>query len=454
MERALFNYLKNWLVAVDRKPLVIRGPRQVGKTWLVRYLAKFYKKQLIELNFEKDPSYASFFTSNDPKSILLNLSTLTKEKIEPENCILFLDEIQMAPQLLAKLRWFFEDLPQLAVVAAGSLLEFVLFQHSFSMPVGRISYAHLEPLSFEEFLIANGKESLYRYLSEYDFIMDFPAVLHEQLTRLFKEYVFVGGLPEVVLSWSTERSLGKVSQLHHDLLSTYHDDFSKYQGRIVTARLAEVLMAIPKMLGQKFVFSRVNPLIQAPTIKQVLTLLEKARICHRVKSIAANGVPLAGEIKEKYFKEIFLDVGLCNSALGFSFKQINAIADIVLVNHGAIAEQVVGQILRTIESPYIEPALYCWHREESGSNAEIDYVIQHGNQVIPLEVKAGSTGSLKSLHLFMGLKQLPLAIRINSALPSKTKVAVKNHQRHPTHYTLLSIPFYLIGQIHRLLDLT
>ena len=454
MERSLLNHLKNWLTSTNRKPLVLRGARQVGKTWLVRQLAKTAGKQLIELNFENQPSYISLFTSNDPQQILLNLGTVLNQKIDAGNCLLFLDEIQTAPQLFSKLRWFAEDLPQLPIIAAGSLLEFVLAEHSFSMPVGRISYMHLEPLSFEEFLLAQNKKSLLDYLETYDFRTEIPIVIHEQLTILFKEYLLIGGLPAAVVSWITERSFDKVNQVQHDLLATYRDDFSKYRGRIAIERLEEVMMKVPKMLGGKFVFSRVNSSIQSSTIKQVLDLLGKARICHSVWSCLANGVPLAADIREKYFKEIFLDTGLCSAALGLSLNHINAANEIIMINNGNMAEQVVGQLLRTIDPPYIEPTLYYWHREETGSNAEIDYIIQHGNNVIPVEVKAGSTGSLKSLHLFMGLKKFSVAIRINSDLPSQTKVDVKNYAGNSVKYILISIPFYLTGQTHRLLDLS
>lgn len=453
MKRTLLNYLNTWLVSSDRKPLVIRGARQVGKTWLVRHFAEKSGKQLIELNFEKQPAYASYFNSNNSEQILLNLSTISNQKIDPQNCLLFLDEIQAAPQLFSKLRWLAEDLPQLSVIAAGSLLEFVLAQHSFSMPVGRISYMHLEPLSFEEFLLANEKQSLYDYLTQYDFSIEIPKAIHEQLTILFKEYLLIGGLPAVVSNWIMERSLNRVNQIQNDLLATYRDDFFKYKGRIATERLDEVMTTIPRMLGQKFIFSKVNKEIQAATIKQVLDLLEKARISHRVRSSSSNGVPLAAEIKEKYFKEIFLDIGLCSSALGLNLNQINSVDEIIMINNGGVAEQIVGQLLRTIAPPYIEPALYCWHREEVGSSAEIDYVIQHGNKVIPIEVKVGSTGSLKSLHLFMGIKKFPIAIRINSDYPTKINVDVTDNLGNPVKYQFISLPFYLVGQLHRLIDL-
>lgn len=453
MDRILQAYLKKWLSSTDRRPLVIRGARQVGKTWLVRHFAQIGGRKLIELNFERQPALVSLFNSNDPQQILLNLSTILGQEIAPDNSLLFLDEIQAAPQLFSKLRWFAEDMPQLPVIAAGSLLEFVLADHSFSMPVGRISYMHLEPLSFEEFLLASDKKSLYDYLGGYDLKSDIPMIIHEQLLTLFKEYLLVGGLPSAVVSWVTERSFNKVNQIQNDLLATYRDDFTKYNGRLAIEKIEEVMTAIPRMLGQKFVFSRVNLSAQSTTIKQVLDLLEKARICHRVWSCSANGVPIAAEIKEKYFKAIFLDTGLCSTALGLSLNQMNLANALTMINNGGIAEQVVGQILRTVEAPYKEPALYCWRREESGSNAEIDYVIQHGSNIVPIEIKAGSTGSLKSLHLFMGLKKLSIAVRINSDLPSTINVNVKNHAGKAMQYKLISIPFYLTGQIYRLLEL-
>lgn len=452
MERRALSYLQKWLISSDRKPLVLRGARQVGKTWLVRHFAEINNKMLIEINFEKRPQLADLFHSNDPKKILFNLSSEFQQAYTAENSILFLDEIQAAPILFARLRWFAEDLPVLPVIAAGSLLEFLLSEHTFSMPVGRISYMHLEPLSFEEFLLANNKKMLCDYLNAYDFETDIPASIHEQFISYFKLYLLVGGLPAAVANWIKENSLTEVNRIQHELLSTYSDDFAKYRGRIAIERLYETIIAMPEMLGQKFVMRRVNPDVQTQAVKHALTLLEKARVCHRVSSTAGNGVPLAAEINPKYFKEIFLDVGLCSAALRLNFQDIN-VNEMIFINQGGIAEQVVGQLLRTIDPFYIEPALYYWLREGKSANAEIDYLIQHGNTVIPVEVKSGSTGGLKSLHLFMELKKSSLAVRINSDSPSKTNVNVKNHVGVAVQYQLLSIPFYLIGQVGRLLTL-
>ena len=451
MERKRLHDLKHWLTHKDRKPLVLRGARQVGKTWLIRHFAKLSNRTLIELNIEKKPDVKSYFDSNDPHQILRNLNAAFGQKIQADTHILFLDEIQAAPELLTKLRWFQEEYATLPLIAAGSLLEFVLTQHTFSMPVGRINYMHLEPLSFEEFLRAQTNKQLNNYLMEYDWKTNIPEALHNQYMDAFKEYMTIGGLPAVVSNWCQTHSFETVHQIQYELLATYRNDFSKYSGRLATERLDEVIRAIPKQLGQKFVYSQVNANCQSASLKQALNLLSKARICHKVVSSAANGLPLGAQIKENYFKSLFLDIGLSANLLGLSLNQITSVADIHLIHKGAMAEQVVGQLLRTLTPAYVEPELYYWHRHQKGSNAEIDYIMQHKNNMVPIEVKAGSTGSLKSLHLFMGLKNLSLAVRINSDLPSKSTIHVTSSMGKIVQYTLASIPFYLIEQLYRLL---
>lgn len=452
MKRKYLHYLNDWLLSADRKPLVIRGARQVGKTWLARHFCELQEKRLIELNFEKQPQMASLFESNDPKRILIELGASLGEVIDPHKCLLFLDEIQAVPMVFAKLRWFAEDMPQLPIIAAGSLLEFVLEKHTFSMPVGRITYMHMEPMSFEEFLLALNKNGLLEYLHAFNWENKIPAGIHQQLMDLFKEYLIIGGMPAAVLSWVSERSLIKVSRVQQDLLATYRDDFNKYHGRIDIQRLHEVFTAIPEMLGTKFICSHVNPDLQARTVKQALDLLCKARVCHSIIACEANGVPLAARLNKHFFKTIFLDVGLCSAALGLTIGQLAKVDEVVLINKGGLAEQVVGQLLRTVNFPFIEPELFYWLREEKGATAEIDYVIQYGNNVFPIEVKAGSSGSLKSLHLFMGQKKLSIAFRVNSDFPSKTIVEVKDQIGNQVKYTLYSLPFYLIGQINRILS--
>lgn len=452
MKRDLTDFLINWLNAGDRKPLVIRGARQVGKTWLIRNLAESKHKQLIELNFEKRPDFESLFSSNEPQEIIRNIAASFSKTIEPANAILFLDEIQAAPHLLAKLRWFAEEMPQLPVIAAGSLLDFALADHEFSMPVGRIGYMYLEPLSFEEFLDAAGHSHLREYLKTYLLGKEIPVAIHKQLIALVKEYLIIGGMPAAVLSWVTKKSLEAINQVHFDLLGTYREDFAKYRGRLSTDRLEEILTSIPRQLGKKFVYSHANLEVNTPSLKQALDLLTKARVCHRVFATSANGLPLNAEIKDKFFKAILLDCGLVSAELGLSLHHLSSVSELILINSGGLAEQLVGQQLRTLFPPFVPPSLNYWQRTEMNANAEVDYVIQHKDQIVPVEVKAGSPGTLKSLHHFMENKGRSCAVRINSDYPTLGPVHVKTTTGSSVKYSLLSVPFYLIGQLHRLLS--
>lgn len=451
MRRDRTDFLIEWLHSSARKPLILRGARQVGKTWIIRDLAKSQGRQLIELNFEKRPDLQTLFASNDPKETLIAIAAFMGKKIEPAEVVLFLDEIQVAPQLLGKLRWFAEDMPQLPVIAAGSLLDFALAAHEFSMPVGRISYLYLEPLSFEEFLDAMEKHELRAYLQNYDWDSNIPEAIHQQLMKLIKEYLVIGGMPSAVLSWKTKTAPEAVNQIHYDLLATYRDDFAKYSGRLTTQRLEDVMNSIPRQLEKKFVYSHANSEANSTALKQALDLLSKARVCHRIIATSANGLPLGAEVNDKFFKVILLDCGLCCASLGLSLHQLASVSEIAMINKGGMAEQLAGQILRTIFPAYVSPALYYWQREKKGAEAEIDYVIQHENQVVPLEVKAGTSGSLKSLRQFVIEKRKTMAVRVNSDKPSLCSVETSDSTGVMFKYKLLSLPFYLLGQVHRLI---
>lgn len=213
----------------------------------------------------------------------------------------------------------------------------------------------------------------------------------------------------------------------------------------------EVIDAIPLFLGKKFVYSHVDSTASSQKIKEALNLLCQARVGHKVKCTAANGVPLGAELNSKFLKAILLDVGLSSAVLDLKLSTLEDIDELDRVDKGGIAEQAAGQLLRTIEPFNVEPALYYWIRNERGSDAEIDYVIQHTNRLVPIEVKAGNTGTLKSLHLFMKLKELSTAVRIYSGQPRIDEVRVKDNQGSDVSYQLRSIPFYLISEIHRLL---
>jgi uncharacterized protein len=452
MQRNATKTLEVWFKQADRKPLVIRGARQVGKTYLVRQFANLMQLKLLEMNFERRPELKSLFVKNDPAVIIENLEATFNTEIDKPNTLLFLDEIQAAPELLAKLRWFAEECAELAVVTAGSLLEFVLADHNFSMPVGRIRYLFLEPLSFEEFLLANNKQKLFDYLQSFQMNKKIPDAIHNELMDLIKEFVFVGGLPAAVASWCQKRSMIDVDEIHYNLLATYRDDFSKYTGKLAKDRLEDVLLSIPKQLAEKIVYSRINPDVQSAPLKQGFKLLCDARLCHSVICTHANGLPLGAETNDRTFKAILLDCGLASALLGLQLRGIQDIRTIQLTNQDGLREQLVGQLLRFIFPHYIDPQLFYWTRQQSGVSAEIDYITQHNQHIIPIEVKSGTTGTLKSLHYFMEKKQLSYAVRINGNKPSVTKIDVKTTTGKNVKYTLLSIPFYLIQQYHRLIN--
>lgn len=452
MDRTCITYLIDWLHSKKRKPLVIRGARQVGKTWLVRFLATNQGKELIEINFEKPGSMIQPFSLREPKKIVQGLEVLLGKKIDPQNTILFLDEIQAMPQAYADLRWFAEDMPELPVIAAGSLLEHALNTIPLSMPVGRVSFLFLEPLSFKEFLLALGKDQLSNLLATYNWQEEIPSFIHDELMRIFKEYILVGGIPEAVVTWIDSGSLLEVSRIQNNLLDTYRADIRKYTGRVAPERLEAVLETIPRTLGKKFVYRTVNHDVQTPSIKQALQLLCEARVAHKVIASSAHGLPLGAELHPKFFKVILLDVGLCSASLNLSYVHLSETLKIDLINKRGIAEQVVGQLLRSIEPEFIDPKLYYWQRAEKNSTAELDYVIQHEGSVIPIEVKSGTTGSLKSLHQFMELKNYTLAVRVNADLPSITAVKVVGGLGKQISYELRSIPLYLVSELHRLLD--
>jgi predicted AAA+ superfamily ATPase len=266
-----------------------------------------------------------------------------------------------------------------------------------------------------------------------------------------KEYLIVGGMPSAVSSWATEKAPDAVNQIHFDLLTTYRDDFAKYSGRLTIDRLEDIMSSVPRQLGRKFVYKDANSKVSTAPLKQALDLLSKARVYHRIVSTSANGLPLGAETDERFLKVIMLDCGLCGASLGLSLHQLRSISEILMINSGGMAEQLVGQLLRTVTPAYIPPSLYYWQRGKKGAEAEIDYIIQHENQVIPVEVKAGTTGTLRSLHQFIKEKKKTTAIRVNSDVPRLGSVHVKDSLGSAIEYNLLSLPFYLLGQLHRLI---
>lgn len=443
MKRFILDDLKKWLSDPYRKPMILRGARQVGKTWCVRELAQETGRQLVEINFERHPEYADLFAGNDPQEILTQLEIVLNLTISRENAVLFLDEIQAASEVIPKLRWFYEEMPELAVIAAGSLLEFALEEHDFSVPVGRVTYCFLGPMSFAEFLWACGEEKLAAALKKSAESMEISDVVHEKASRLFREYMIVGGMPAVVNAWVQSGQITACSHIQTDLLQTYRDDFNKYRKRISPELLRKTMESVVKQLGCRFMYSNVTTDDRQPNVKSALHMLELAGLCTKVRRTSANGLPLGAEADEKLFKTIFLDTGLALNLLGYRPADQEEWREILWANKGALAEQIVGQELIAARRPG-ETQLYYWQQSGSG-NGEIDYLIASDGRITPIEVKAGASGSMKALHGFMQKKGLARAVRFDTNKPSQMTVQVKTNQGLEVAYELASFPLYMAG---------
>jgi len=446
VKRAVSDFLDTWIAGPNRKPLVMRGARQVGKTWLVRALAQRHGRQLVEINLERRPELADHFRDNDCSRSIADLEADLGVTIRPDSSLLFLDEVQAAPRLLAFLRWFHEDMPELPVVTAGSLLDFALRDHNFSMPVGRIAYCHVEPVTFYEYLDATGNDKLRAALATAAESNDLSPRLHQKALDLFAQYCLVGGLPEVVDDWIKNQSSERRLQLQRDLIATYRDDFNKYRNRVPVELLRRTMDAVPQQLGARFVYGHVDADVRHRDTKRALELLTLARVCHRIDHTAANGLPLGAETNPRLFKAILVDIGLTSVQMGLSTLEMRDLDRVVWANKGGLAEQFVGQHLRCLFRPFEDPQLFYWQRTE-GRQGEIDYIIQQGSLIVPIEVKAGAAGSMKSLHAFMHGKQLPLAVRFDTNVPSVQDLDVQTTTGDRAKYKLLSLPLYMVESL-------
>lgn len=451
MYRKAIQELLQWKKCEGRKPLILRGARQVGKTWLIRSFAEQFTC-FIEINFDKNPEKADLFSAGDLNKTLSLIELDSGQELVSGKTLLFLDEIQSAPAVLPVLRYFYEERPDIHVIAAGSLLEFLLAEHDFSMPVGRVEYLYLGPMDFEEFVVAMEQPRLVEYLTTYALPEAIPLSIHQKFLDLLKQYWIVGGMPGAVAAWLRERKPADVTREHASILQTHEDDFAKYRKKIYPQRLRGVFTKIPALIGRKLKYVHLNPDEKAKDLADTLHLLEMARIIYLVRHSAGNGLPLGAEVKDKVFKPLFLDVGLVSTSLGLSLLDVERIDELLVVHSGAVAEQFIGQHLLYGIPQYEKPQLYYWNREQKSSNAEVDYLLSVGSSVVPVEVKAGKTGTLKSLQVFVAEKKSPLALRFDAQPPSisqqHTAIAGKNR----VDYRFVSLPLYFVCQAKRIVQ--
>ncbi|MCC8114737.1 MAG: AAA family ATPase [Bacteroidales bacterium] len=417
LPRIIDKYLKDWAENEDHKPLMLRGARQVGKSWTVEHLGEDFKN-FIKIDFEKNPEYISIFKGNrDVKRIVSQLSVTTNSPIVGGDTLLFLDEIQECPEAIMALRYFREDMPELHVIAAGSLLEFALDELP-TFGVSRIHSMFMYPMTFDEFLWATSNQPLYDARRQCNSTNPLPEVLYQKIMELFRTYIIVGGMPEVVSKWISTHDYIKCQTLQDDIIIGYEADFPKYRKKVNPELLRNTLRSAALQVTKKFVYSQVRPGWKTEEVKKSLDLLYKAGILKPVTRTDANGLPLGVEADFSYRKVLVMDSGLLlrlqNMELDNSAQTSLAIltasaAD--LVNKGPLAEMIAGLEIDRYMTPNLRHDLYYWVKMTRNSTAEVDYVLPMNGKVMPVEVKADQRGGMKSLWEFMRAKGLTQAIR-------------------------------------------
>ena len=393
MKRLIEQELVQWKKSTRRKPLVLRGARQVGKTWLVeQVLAKDFEG-LVKIDLEKRRDLHTVFGDNlEPKRIL-NLLELATGKIIPGKTLLFLDEIQACPRAIMALRYFYEEIPDLHVVVAGSLLDFAFAE--ISVPVGRLHYLHVHPMTFYEYLMALGKEPMAEQSRKSPSAAS--QAVHEQIIDELKNYFFTGGMPECVKTWRDTTSLRTVAEVQTEILDSYRDDFAKYTPKTDPRCLETVLLSVAKSVGEQLKYTRLDEIHTGPTNRKSFDLLTKARIIHKISACNPSGLPLGATANPQKFKAAFLDIGLmqrlCQVPIDTEIRQ----TDLLAIYRGKLAEQFVAQEMLATGSGEI----FYWSRERRASNAEVDYLLVRNGRIYPVEVKSGAAGALRSLHLML-----------------------------------------------------
>ncbi len=429
MKRFIDYELKKWKESKRRKPLIIRGARQVGKTYSVKQFGKHYFDSIVHVDLERNPGWHRVFEEDlHAKRICADLEILLKRKILPGKTLLFIDEIQTCPRAIMALRYFCEDLPGLHVVAAGSLLEFAMKVISF--PVGRIQFLHLHPLCFAEYLHATGNEEAM------NIVLGSPGkvsqTIHEFMCKELRRYFFIGGMPECVKAYVESESMQEAFEVQAEICDTYRLDFAKYKPVSDKDCLNTVLTTISQNVGNQIKYSNLGNSYSNPTLKKAFNLLRMANVIRKISSVDPSGLPLGATASEKIFKAVLVDIGLMRYLTGMPVDVEYGKADLLSIYNGAIAEQFVGQEMVLSQ----KEDLYYWSRRAKSSSAEVDYVAVINGKICPVEVKSGLSGRLKSLHLFLQTyknspKGIVLSTRPYAELPEKNIVFV------PLYFALL-----------------
>ena len=441
MYRKHIKYIENWFSRSTRKPLIIRGARQVGKTTAVTLAAEALGVDLITLNMEDTHSFVSELSKNDPETIfeLIALSN-GKTSLDPEKTIFFFDEAQEHPAIIPFLRYCHEKAPQYRVILTGSLLEFVINAPDFSFPVGRVEFLYINPMTFDEFLRGVDQAPLANKLSELSWDNLPSDALHEMLSEQVRIYVVTGGMPEVVKTYRDTKSWLEVARVKESILDAYHSDFGKYHRHIKSDLIQQVFRKLSLSISQKTIYTQLASGEGSNKNKKALEALELARVISRCFHSSGNGAPLAAEQKDNHFKTFFLDIGLVLSALGLQLDSIDT--ELNNTAKGSLAEQFIAQHLLDDRELFQKPQLYYWQRQKTGTTSEIDFLAVKQGKVVPIEVKSGASGRMRSLQVFMSNKESHAgqALRFLNNLPERQTVPLLQGGS----YELVNLPHYLV----------
>jgi hypothetical protein len=396
MKRLIDWHLSAWKSDKNRKPILLKGARQIGKTYAVRQLAKSFES-FVEVNFELISEAITIFEKDlQPERIIWELGLLTDTTILPGKTLLFLDEVQVAPQVILALRYFYELMPELHVIAAGSLVDFAT--EKVGMPVGRVTSLYVYPLSFIEFLAATDQSQFIGAILKGD---PFSEVLHNRLIDFLGHYLAIGGMPESVAAWAETKDPRASYQVQTELKEAYRQDFSKYAKKHQLPYLDILFKQIPHFIGKQFKYSEIYGDYKKRELAPCLDLLCKANVVHQIAHTAGNGLPLGAEINLNWFKLIFFDIGMSQNLLGLDLPFWFLNPDKDLINRGPIVEAFIGQELLVYASPKSKQDLYFWKRESSGAQSEVDYVYDYNHSILPIEVKSGHGATLRSMRQFL-----------------------------------------------------
>ena len=454
-ERIIDRYLSEWATRPVHKPILLRGARQVGKSTAVRHLGESFK-YYVEINLEKQSNYIDLFKKDlDVTRIVPQMAAMCGTPIVPNETLLFIDEIQESQEAIMALRYFKEDMPNLHVIAAGSLLEFVLDEIP-TFGVGRIHSMYMFPMTFDEFLRANGEQLLLEARGQANIDAPLPAPLHEKLIGLMRTFMLVGGMPESVVKWVQTHDFLQCQEVQDDIITGYEADFPKYKKKVDPQLLIATMKSAATQATKKFVYSRVPGEYKTAEVKKALDLLIKAGILIPVTHSSGNGLPLGDESDESIRKILLLDTGLLLRLLNMTMGDTSAITAQILtataadlVNKGPMAEMLAGLELLHYLTPNLHHDLYYWVRQAKNATAEIDYLLSRDMKVLPFEVKAGVQGGMKSLWDFMREKKLDQAVRCSLENFGKfdyIDAEAEGAVRHVEVYPLYALSQFVMGE--------